>query len=147
MGFRLLAVAFVALVSTFLLVEPASAKTKPYWVTVRHKSVRGDYGVTLVSGTINSPNGIRIQVSTTNSGASVHWDEICSKGVSASNASRSFTFTASDASGSLSVGPHTIKHKKDLTLIFKHPDQCMVSADGQENGSGTLNLWLQKLVG
>jgi hypothetical protein len=119
--------------SALMLTGTASAATHHKPRTFASCSAQGGYAICTAGGSVNHPSSIwlhvRAQPEQRVTGA---WDVQCSKGMGVGDKSGSFTGKASPT------------YTRRLPMNYKHPDQCIVSADGQlTNGNGnSIHLWL-----
>lgn len=116
-------------------VGAVAASTGPHWVTVSQQSVSGSYPTAVVAGTIKHPAGMRFQVTTSSSPATVSWDEICSEGLE-----------ILPGGGSYKVAAHVSKADHVFHSSVTDASKCVVSAKAAEKGGGAVTLALQKYV-
>lgn len=122
-----------AIAATAMLVAgSASAATHRhhYGKTFAQCRAHGAYAICGADGTVNNPVKLFVHVrakpSQSVTGA---WDVSCSKGLSAAGKSGTFS------------GRTTLT--KRLRMPYRHPDQCIVSADAQlSKDHGSIHLWL-----
>jgi hypothetical protein len=119
------------------LAVPASASlARGSGVSVDNKTVRigtchssGDFAICTASGTAKHPLYIRVHVKASpNQHISGAWDMTCSKGTGAGG-------THGTVSG-------TTPRAKRLRMPFANPDSCIVAADAQLSGSGSIEVYL-----
>ncbi len=122
---------FFARIVLAAALAPSLGASGVVWQTVARGAAQGANATTLASAKVNAPLGMRIVVVTKGSGASVDWITTCSKGLK--TASKSGRFSV--ATGS---------HAHVLPLIYKSPDQCVASVDGELAGTGKILLRIQK---
>jgi len=103
--------------------------------TVRIGSCRssGDFAICTASGSTNHPLYVRVHVEASpNQHISGAWDMTCSKGTGAGG-------TQGTISG-------TTPRAKRLRMPFANPDSCVVAADAQLSGSGSIHVYLTARV-
>jgi hypothetical protein len=122
--------------AALMLTGTASAAThhhkKPKQHTFASCSAQGGYAICTAGGTVNNPTSIwlhvRAQPKQRVTGA---WDVTCSKGLGVGEKSGSFTGKADSV------------YTRRLPMNYKHPDQCVVSADAQLSQAGnSIHIWL-----
>jgi len=92
-------------------------------------SAQGDFAICTASASFNKPAALTVTVSANPSQqVSVSWTDTCSYGSGAGSKSGSFTATAPVT--------RTISHP------YSHPDNCIVAADAQLSGSGSVSVRL-----
>jgi len=107
----------------------ASAATSSI-VRFGHCSAHGDFAICTASGNINHPTAIYVHIDASpNQSISGAWDMTCSKGTGAGG-------THGTISGT------TPRRKGPLRMPYAHPDSCIVAADAQLSGSGSLTIYL-----
>ena len=93
----------------------------------------GDFAICTASGSANHPLYIRVHVKANpNQHISGAWDMTCSKG--------------SGAGGTNDTIRGTTPRAKRLRMPFANPDSCIVAADAQLSGSGSIQVYLTARV-
>jgi hypothetical protein len=128
----LIAPVLIGLGAAAIPAAQASTHSRPAAVrTIGSCRSHGDFAtcVTGNPGSVNHPTSIHVHVSAT-PGAHVSgaWSMTCSKGLGAASKSGKFS-------------GHTTLTRK-LHFPMSHPDNCIVSADAQRDGSGGIHVWL-----
>ena len=103
--------------------------------TLRIGSCRssGGFAICTASGSANNPLYIRVHVKASpNQHISGAWDMTCSKG--------------SGAGGTNGTISGTTPRAKRLRMPFANPDSCIVAADAQLSGSGSIQVYLTARV-
>ncbi len=105
----------------------ASVDNKTVRFATCHSS--GDFAICTASGTANNPLYIRVHVKASpNQHVSGDWDMTCTKGTG--------------AGGSHGTVSGMTPRAKKLRLPFANPDSCIVAADAQLSGSGSIEVYL-----
>jgi hypothetical protein len=118
---------FGVLALVWAVAQPASASTV-YGISSCRSN--GGFATCVTGGTArHDPGTIVVHVTAVpNQSVSVAWSMTCDRGLSASS-----------NSGEFSTGTpinRAVRHS------LRHPDSCIVSADGQLSHSGRLHVWL-----
>jgi hypothetical protein len=106
-------------------------------------SAAGDYATTVASGTATRPRTIEIVIYTNHrqTGIQVAWTMVCSRGLGSGSKSGTFTTgTYGKAPPSPTGGRGWWTIHGPLRMPMAHPDSCIVSADAQLSGSGSLKV-------
>jgi hypothetical protein len=106
-------------------------------------SAAGDYATTIATGTATRPRTIEIVIytSSTQRGIDVAWNIVCTRGLGAGSKSGQFTTgTYGKAPPSPTGGRGWWTIKGPLKMPMAHPDSCIVSADAQLSGSGSIKV-------
>jgi hypothetical protein len=127
------------LTAILALAVPASA-SQAHVGGVDNKTIRigscrssGDFAICTASGSVNNPLYIRAHVDASpNQQISGSWDMTCSKGTG--------------AGGSHGTISGTTPRAKRLRMPFANPDSCVVAADAQLSGNGSIHVYLTARV-
>jgi hypothetical protein len=126
---KLTAIAIAPAATVILAAGPASAATHSHTKQIGSCRASGDYATCVTSGSVNHPLALRVHATSGPAqSVTVYWDVTCSKGTGAGSESGDFTATTPIS--------------RSVRMNYRHPDNCILSADAQLATGGTLHLWL-----